>query len=100
LLGVDAPERGRCYADEATGALRALAPEGAALTLTADPTQSLTDRYGLVLAYLASPATGTPDVALRLLTEGAARTYVYDRKPVTRDHAYEQAQTQARAAGA
>lgn len=53
LIGIDTPEVGdgaECYGDEATLALRALAPDGSTVWITAD--REPTDRFGRNLFYL------------------------------------------------
>jgi endonuclease YncB( thermonuclease family) len=65
LLGVNAPERGECWSEEARVALEALV-EGAAVTF--DPAGG-TDRFGRTLGYLS--AGGRP-VNLALVEMGAA----------------------------
>lgn len=53
LIGIDTPEVGdgaECYGDEATLALRALAPDGSTVWITAD--REPTDRFGRSLFYL------------------------------------------------
>lgn len=97
LLGIDAPEKGRCWASEATNALATLTPPGTQVTLTQDPTQDELDKYTRTLAYVDSPTTG--DASENLLRQGAAKAYVYARKPVMRAPTYTQAESAARADG-
>ena len=90
LLGVDTPEKGRCWAAEATAALATLVPPGSAVTLTPDPTQAATDKYGRTLAYVEDPVTG--DASYNLIRQGAGRAYVYAGNPVQRAADYQAAQ--------
>jgi micrococcal nuclease len=71
LLGIDTPEIGdnlECYGDEATALLRALLPEGTAVSAAAD-IEPL-DQYGRSLMYLFT-ADGT-FINLQLVAQGAA----------------------------
>lgn len=94
LLGIDTPEKGRCWAQEATNALATMVPPGSPITLTQDPTQDQLDKYGRTLAYVDSPTTG--DAGENLLRQGAAKAYVYRGRPVMRAPTYAQAEQQAR----
>lgn len=71
FIGIDTPEvdQGRCFADEATGALAALIPPSSLvrLELDVDPV----DRYGRTLAYV-HRAEDDLDVGLQLATDGFA----------------------------
>src|SRR3954451_16257396 len=51
VIGIDTPERGECWAPQATAATRSLA-QGKAVTLVGDATQDTRDRYGRLLAYV------------------------------------------------
>jgi micrococcal nuclease len=97
LLGVDTPEKGQCWAKEATTALATLTPPGAPVTLTPDPTQATLDKYGRTLAYVDSPTTG--DASEQLARQGAAKVYVYQGKPVQRAATYTAAEQLARSNG-
>lgn len=97
LLGVDTPEKGQCWAKEATTALTTLTPPGTTVTLTPDPTQASLDKYGRTLAYVDSPATG--DAGEQLARQGAARVYVFHGKPVSRAATYTAAEQLARSNG-
>ncbi len=85
LLGIDAPElsetrtgTAQCGGAEAFAELATLLPRGASVTLEPDPTQDRRDRFGRLLAYVrTSDAAGT--LQERLLRDGWARVYVYDR---------------------
>ena len=66
LIGVDAPEKGKCGAKQATKALRALASQGETVEVASDPTQPQVDKYGRVLAYVTgSDGTLMQDELLR-----------------------------------
>ena len=72
LLGINAPERGECYFEEAKKALEALV-EGKAVTLGKDITGK--DRYDRLLRYVTLPNTDpeADDVLInsQLLSVGA-----------------------------
>src|SRR4051812_26384574 len=51
LVGIDAPERGECYASEAASAARRLS-QSKAVTLKGDATQATRDQYRRLLAYI------------------------------------------------
>jgi micrococcal nuclease len=74
LLGVDAPERGRCFTARATARSRQLAL-AKAVELRGDETQARRDRYGRLLAYVRLP--GGRDLGYELLAGGHARVFVY-----------------------
>jgi micrococcal nuclease len=76
VIGIDTPERGACWASEATAATRRLT-QGRAVTLVGDATQATRDRYGRLLAYVSLP--GGRDLGYELVGGGFARVYVYDR---------------------
>ena len=92
LIGIDTPERGTCYAANATAAASRLAG-GRAVVLRGDATQDSRDRYGRVLAYVW--VDGRHDLGHRLVREGYAAVYVYDR-PFARLAAYRGAEALAR----
>lgn len=101
MLGIDTPEVHRpgwtvgCWGPEAerfaTDTLT-----GQRVTLTADPTQDTTDRYGRSLTYV-NLADGR-DFAVEAVRAGMARSYVYDDKPVTRYPEIMAAENEARVA--
>lgn len=93
LIGVDTPERGRCYSSAATAAARRLA-DGRRVMLKGDASQATRDRYGRLLAYVWLP--GGKDLGYQLLAGGYARVYVYDR-PFARLSAYRVAESRGRA---
>jgi micrococcal nuclease len=88
LIGIDTPERGRCFAGKATGAARALADDRRVL-LRGDGTQATRDRYGRLLAYVWIESRR--DLGFQLLARGVAKVYVFDR-PFERLSAYRRAE--------
>lgn len=92
LIGIDAPERGDCYATQATARARQL-PESKRVTLKGDPTQVTRDRYHRLLAYLWLPRGR--DFGFQLIAGGFAHVYVF-RDPFRRLSAYRNAEAQAR----
>ena len=99
LLGVDTPERGECWAREATAELERLAPVGTRVTLAGERGQGDVDRYGRLLAYVYSAGVDGPDSVNRgLVVAGAARAYRY-RRAVRFDASFRVAEREARAAG-
>jgi len=83
LIGIDTPETRKpgtpvqCGGRAATARMKKLAfrnGRGRAVTITTDPTQELTDRYGRLLSYVS--ATGT-DLGRSMVSSGWATTYVY-----------------------
>ncbi|MFF2277935.1 thermonuclease family protein [Agromyces sp. NPDC058126] len=86
LIGIDTPETVRpntpveCYGPEASAHTHELL-DGRTVTLTADPTQDDTDRYGRWLRYVTDSQTGT-DVGATLLEGGYAHEYTYDTQYV------------------
>jgi micrococcal nuclease len=96
LIGIDAPERGNCYAAKATAAAQLLAG-GKTVTLRGDKTQATRDRYGRLLAYVWLP--GGTDLGFRLIGSGSAKVYVYNSKPFERLAAYRSAEAGAHGKG-
>jgi micrococcal nuclease len=92
LIGIDAPEVGRCDAAKATSLARSLA-QGRAVKLVGDRTQATRDRYGRLLAYVW--IVNGPDVGYQELAHGYARVYIYDR-PFQRLAAYRRAEQTGR----
>jgi micrococcal nuclease len=90
LVGIDAPERGACWAAEARSAAARLAT-GRPVTLRGDATQATRDRYGRLLAYVWLP--GGKDLGYRLVVSGHAK--VYDAR-FDRLGAYRRAENTAR----
>jgi micrococcal nuclease len=94
LIGIDAPERGECWAIEATTALESLIPVDSEIGMTSD--QSHRDQYDRLLRYL---WVGSMLVNEELVRQGAAisRRYPGDTAMSARLDA---AQDAARVAGA
>jgi micrococcal nuclease len=92
LIGIDTPERGACYASNATAAARRFA-SGRRVVLRSDATQDTRDRYGRLLAYVS--VDGKNDLGYRLVRDGYAAVYVYAR-PFARLAAYRGAETSAK----
>lgn len=99
ILGIDTPETKKpnspveCWGPEATE-FAASTMLGQRVALVPDPTQDRTDRYGRTLAYLVR-ADGF-DYAVEAARAGAARSYVYGGKPVSRHAAIAAAEREAR----
>lgn len=87
LLGIDTPETKKpgftigCWGPQATDFAKSTLL-GQRVALTPDPTQDRTDRYGRTLAYL-DKADGW-DYSVEAVRSGAAKSYVYRNKPVTK----------------
>lgn len=94
LLGIDTPETNRCYGRKATQVTKGILKPGTRVLLTSDTTQARKDRYGRLLRYVTK---GKVDVNKRLVYLGAAKVYVYNRKPFKRTSAYKNAQRSAKA---
>jgi micrococcal nuclease len=88
LIGVDTPERGRCFAGRATGLARRLADDHRVL-LKGDGTQATRDVYGRLLAY--AWIDSRRDLGFQLLAGGVAKVYVHER-PFQRLTAYRHAE--------
>ena len=103
LIGIDTPETRKpgtpvqCGGRDATARMKRLAlrnGKGRAVTITTDPTQDLTDRYGRLLSYVSA---GTTDFGRTMVASGWAKTYVYG-VDFQRVSAYRSAQRSARSA--
>ncbi|MDQ8044920.1 MAG: thermonuclease family protein, partial [Patulibacter sp.] len=82
-------------ASSASQALAAVSPK---VTLTTDPTQDRTDRYGRLLAYVA-PAAGGESFQARLVAGGWALVYRFNKThPPQRAGQYDHLASRARAA--
>jgi endonuclease YncB( thermonuclease family) len=104
LIGIDTPETKKpgtpvqCGGRDATARMKRLAlrhGNGRAVTITTDPTQDVTDRYGRLLAYVSAAGT---DLGRTMLSSGWAKTYVY-RVDFQRVAAYRRAERSAKSAG-
>jgi endonuclease YncB( thermonuclease family) len=96
LIGIDAAERGACFAAPATERARQLALSKPVI-LRGDRTQDTRDRYGRLLAYVWIP--GGRDLGYQLVAGGFAKVYVY-RDPFQRLSAYRTAESRAKSAPA
>jgi endonuclease YncB( thermonuclease family) len=94
LIGVDAAERGACFAAQAGARARQLALSKQ-VTLRGDRTQATRDRYGRLLAYVWIP--GGRDLGYQLIAGGYAKVYVYGN-PFQRVSAYRGAESRAKSA--
>jgi endonuclease YncB( thermonuclease family) len=94
LIGIDTPERGACFANEATSALARVA-SGRRVVLIGDKTQDRRDRYKRLLAYVQLP--NGSDAARTLIAAGYGRVYVY-AKAFARLGAYRSAESLAKGA--
>lgn len=101
VLGIDTPETRdprkpvQCWGPEATQ-FAAATLLGQPVTLVSDPTQDTRDRYGRFLGYLY--LTDTSNYSVLAAAAGVARSYIYDRNPVTEHAAITAAEADARAA--
>ena len=96
LIGIDAAERGDCFASAATARATQLALSKP-VVLRGDRTQDTRDRYGRLLAYVWLP--GGRDLGYQLVAGGFAKVYVY-RVPFERLAPYRTAESRARSAPA
>ena len=94
LIGIDAPERGECWAIEATAELESLIPVGSEIGMTSD--RSDRDQFGRLLRYL---WVGSMFVNEELVRQGAAISRRYPPDTALSAH-LDAAQDAARAAGA
>jgi endonuclease YncB( thermonuclease family) len=96
VIGIDTPERGACYFDQASQRAATLAL-GKRVVLLGDATQDTRDRYGRLLAYV--DIGGSQDLGARLVREGYAAVYVF-RRPFARLASYQAAAASAKTARA
>jgi len=103
LIGIDTPETKKpgtpvqCGGRAATARMKGLAlrrGKGRTVTITTDPTQDLTDRYGRLLAYVGAAGT---DFGRSMVSSGWAKTYVH-RVDFQRVATYRSAQRAAKSA--
>ena len=92
LIGIDAAERGACFAAQAGARVRQLALSKP-VVLRGDRTQATRDRYGRLLAYVWIP--GGRDLGYQLVAGGFAKVYVYGN-PFQRLSAYRNAESRAK----
>ncbi|MEA2194503.1 MAG: micrococcal nuclease [Solirubrobacteraceae bacterium] len=104
LIGIDTPETKKpgvavqCGGRDATARMKKLAlrhGKGRMVTITTDPTQQLTDRYGRLLSYVGAAGD---DFGRIMVSSGWATTYVY-AVAFERLAAYRRAESSAKAAG-
>ncbi len=95
LIGIDTPETGRCYTQEATQRQQTLTA-GQTVWLEADSSQDDRDRYGRLLRYIWLP-DGRMVNAL-LVAEGYAYEYTF-REPYQYTEAFMQLEHEAQLAG-
>lgn len=93
VLGIDTPERGKCFARRATAETSRLAL-GRLVKLQRDPSQPERDRFDRLLAYVQLP--GERDLGLELVKRGFARVFVVGR-PFKRLEPYRKAESLGRA---
>ena len=82
LVQIDTPEvynGAECYGPQASAATKRLLPAGTKVRLLPDPAAGSTDRYGRLLRYVVRVADGV-NINLRLVADGAAAPYFYDRQ--------------------
>lgn len=92
LLGIDAPERGACFSDQAAAQLRRFVMSKI-VRLQGDRTQARRDSFSRLLAYV-HLANGK-DVEIELLRGGYVTVYVYKNRPFARLVQYEAAEKYA-----
>lgn len=71
ILGIDAPERDMCGADEAKLRLGELT-HGQTLSIVRDPVSDERDRFGRILAYVEVDGV---DIGLQMITDGRAEAW-------------------------
>ena len=100
VLGIDTPETVdprrpvQCFGAEASARAHALL-DGQSVSLEFDASQGREDRYGRTLAYVWLPDGRSFDETM--IADGYAHEYTYDT-PYRYQHAYQQAETEARRA--
>jgi micrococcal nuclease len=90
LIGIDAPERGTCYAAKARARLAQIV-RGKRVALVGDPALDSLDRYRRRLAYVWA---GGMDSGQQLILGGYAKVYAHDRA-FRRLSVYERAEASA-----
>lgn len=94
LIGIDTPEIGACFSQDAKKAAQRLVG-GRAIRLIGDRSQTRRDRYNRLLAYV--QRTNGLDLGRQLLLGGYGSVYVFN-KPFARLRNYQAAQTIAKGA--
>lgn len=92
LIGIDTPEIGACFSQDAKRAARRLAG-GRSVRLIGDRTQARRDRFNRLLAYVQLPKR--IDLGRQLLLGGYGSVYVF-AKPFARLGSYQAAEAKAR----
>jgi micrococcal nuclease len=104
LIGIDTPETHKpgvkieCGGKEASANMKHLAPAGAEVKLTSDPTQDSVDRYGRLLAYVSTLGHPRTSLQLEQVYAGWAEVYVYGGKPFQRVDTFRSAEGVAKRA--
>lgn len=93
LIGINAPEKGECWADEARSTLVDLVPESSEVGMTRDVSDR--DQYGRLLRYL---WVGSTSVNEELVRSGAAVSRHYHPDTALSDR-FDAAQDDARGEG-
>ncbi|WP_396932603.1 thermonuclease family protein [Mycolicibacterium sp.] len=100
ILGINAPETHKrgwtvgCYGPESAAWAGAVLPVGQRVSMEADPTQGLTDRYGRTLAYLDLP--DGRDFSVESVRAGMSQVATYGKRPVQRFAALTAAENEAK----
>ena len=101
LIGVDSPEVHKpgygigCWGPEASEFARS-ALTGQRVAIVTDPSQDTHDRYGRTLAYVEK--AGGWDFSVEAARAGAAKSYVYGRRPATLTSQIQAAEAEAQRA--
>ena len=93
LIGVDTPEKGRCYAKEAADSLKPMLDKE--VELESDKSQGDKDRYGRLLRYI---HWNGHNVNQWLIENGFAKEYTYN-KPYRYQSKFQEAEGRARVKG-
>lgn len=99
LIGIDTPETHKpgvkveCGGPQASALAASWAQPGDRVTLTYDPTQDRTDRYGRLLAYVSAHGRS---LQLSQLRAGWAEVYVYAHHPFQRVESFRRAMDSAK----
>jgi micrococcal nuclease len=91
LLGIDTPEktglragRPECGGQDATRFTESLARRWRDVVLVTDPSQDAEDKYGRLLAYIDAAMDPGRSYQAELLSQGWAKVYVLDGRPIDR----------------
>lgn len=100
ILGINAPETHRkgwsvgCYGPESAAWATSFLPVGQRVSVTGDPTQAATDRYGRTLAYIDLP--DGRDFSMESVRAGMSKVVTYGKRPVARFDDLSAAETAAK----